>query len=246
MLASIEMSDAPKGQLNVRDILNIMHDMPSTLNDIGISARTTEAERTAKLAAWKVMLQDWRDVGQHTTLWTADHDEHARELATQQQDFNENPFSDEHLQIRWAIMAKSELQENTTDEGASKELHNLSWIDLTEPDPKHNGTATRNDRLELIWKEEQGNEMTGLFGRGCLKKVKRSELSMGTRVISSRFYYKIKRHSVGEHKLKVKRLKVCLVVQGQHMLKDKGDFTDAFSRYYTCLECDAACPWLRQ
>ena len=42
---------------------------------------------------------------------------------------------------------------------------------------------------------------------------------MGTRVISSRFHYKIKRHSAGEHKLKVKRLKVRLVVQGQHMSK---------------------------
>jgi hypothetical protein len=121
MLASIEMSDALKGQRSVRDILNIMHDMPSTLNDIGISARTAEAARAAKLAAWKVMLQDWRDVGPHTTLWTADRDEHARELATQQQDFNENPFSDEHLQIRWAMMAKPEMQEDTTDERASEQ-----------------------------------------------------------------------------------------------------------------------------
>jgi hypothetical protein len=168
-------------------------------------------------------------VGPHTTSWTADRDDHARELAAQQQDFNENPFSDEHLQMRWAMMAKSELQEDTTDEGAGKALHDLSWIDLTEPDPKHNGAAMRNERLAPIWKEEQGNEMTGLFGRGCLKKVKRSELPMGTRVISSRFHYKIKRHSAGEHKLKVKRLKVRLVVQGQHMSKDKGDFTDAFS-----------------
>jgi hypothetical protein len=97
---------------------------------------------------------------------------------------------------------------------------------LTEPDPKHYGAAMRNERLAPIWKEEQGNEMTGLFGRCCLKKVKRSELPMGKRVISSRFHYKIKRHSAGEHKL---RLKVRLVVQGQHMSKDKGDFTDAFS-----------------
>ncbi len=29
--------------------------------------------------------------------------------------------------------------------------------------------------------------------------------------------------------MKVKRLKVSLVVQGQHMSKDKVDFTDAFS-----------------
>jgi hypothetical protein len=48
-------------------------------------------------------------VGPHTKLWTADHNEHALDLATQQQDFNENPFRYEHLQIQWAMMAKSEL-----------------------------------------------------------------------------------------------------------------------------------------
>ena len=58
-----------------------------------------------------------------------DRDDHARELAAQQQDFNENPLSDEHLQIRWVMMAKSELQEGTTDEEASKALHDLSWIE---------------------------------------------------------------------------------------------------------------------
>ena len=103
----------------------------------------------------------------------------------------------------------------------------------------------RNERLAPIRKEEQGNEMTGLFGRGCLKKVKRRELPMGTRVISSRFHYKIKRHSAGEYKLKVKRLKVRLVVQGQHMSKDNGDTQTLSARYRTCLECDVACPWLR-
>ena len=84
---------------------------------------------------------------------------------------------------------------------------------LTEPDPKYNDAAMHNKRLAPIWKDEQGNEMAGLFGRGCLKKIKRSKLSMGTRVISSRFHYKIKRHSAGEHKLRVKRVKVRLVVQ---------------------------------
>jgi hypothetical protein len=79
VLASIEMSNAPKGQHSVRDVLNIMHNMPSMLNDIGISSRTTP----------------------HTTSWTDDRDDHARELTAQQQDFNENPFSDEHLQIQW-------------------------------------------------------------------------------------------------------------------------------------------------
>ena len=53
-------------------------------------------------------------------------------------------------------MAKSELQEDTTDEEASKALHDLSWIDLTEPDQKHNCVAMLNERLAPIWKEEQG------------------------------------------------------------------------------------------
>jgi hypothetical protein len=93
----------------------------------------------------------------------------------------------------------------------------------------NNGAAMRNKRLAPIWEEEQGIEITGLFERGCLKNVKRSNLPAGTRVIGSRFHYKIKRHSAGKHKNRVKRLKVRVVVQGQHMSKDKGDFKDAFS-----------------
>ena len=228
-LGMIEMSNSSSGKHSVRDILNFMHDMPDTLGDIGISASTAQAARAAKLAAWKVMLQDWREVGPHTTAWTAERDEDARKLAAQQQEFNENPFSDEHLQMRWAMLAQADLQEDATEEEMDKAIHDLSWIDITEPDPKHNGAAMRNKRLAPIWEEEQGIEITGLFKRGCLKKVKRSDLPVGTRVIASRYHYKIKRHSAGEHKLKVKRLKVRLVVQGQHMSKDKGDFKDAFS-----------------
>ena len=69
------------------------------LKGIGISSHTAEAIRTAKLAIWKVKLQDWQDVGLHTLMWTAVSYEHAWELATQQQDFNENTFINEHLQI---------------------------------------------------------------------------------------------------------------------------------------------------
>jgi hypothetical protein len=80
-----------------------------------------------------------------------------------------------------------------------------------------------------MWQEEEKIELEGLTKRGCLKKVSRSSLPGGTRVIGSRFHYKIKRHSAGSQKLKVKRLKVRLVVQGQHMSKEKGDFVNAFS-----------------
>ena len=64
---------------------------------------------------------------------------------------------------------RAQLREATQEE-ASKALHDFSWIDLTEPDPKYNGAAMHNKRLAPIWKDKQGNEMTGLFGRGCLKK----------------------------------------------------------------------------
>jgi hypothetical protein len=68
------------------------------------------------------------------------------------------------------MMAKSDLQEDTTDKGASKAFHDLSWINMTESDQKLSSVAMRNERA-AIWKEEQGNEMTGLFGRGWLKNV---------------------------------------------------------------------------
>ena len=55
-----------------------------------------------------------------------------------------------------------------------------------------------------IWREEQEIEMKGLFARGCLRKVKRNELEKGTRIIGSRFQYKIKRHSAGALSNKVK------------------------------------------
>ncbi len=63
-------------------------------------------------------------------------------------------------------MVKSELQEDTTDEGASKAIHDLSWIDLTEPDPKHNGAAMRNKRLAPIWREREmfiGTQFSNLY-----------------------------------------------------------------------------------
>ena len=45
------------------------------------------------------------------------------------------------------MMVKSELHADTIDDGASKAFHELSWIDLTEPDPKNNGAAMRNETI---------------------------------------------------------------------------------------------------
>jgi hypothetical protein len=71
--------------------------------------------------------------------------------------------------------------------------------------------------------------MKGLFERDCLQKVKKNELPTGTRIIGSRFQYKIKRHHVGNDRLNAKRLNARLVAQGHHPSHSKGDFTDAFS-----------------
>ena len=71
--------------------------------------------------------------------------------------------------------------------------------------------------------------MKGLFDRGCLIKTKMSDLPKGAHIVGSRFQYKIKRHHAGDNRLKVKRLKSRLVVQGHYMSQSCGDFTDAFS-----------------
>ena len=63
---------------------------------------------------------------------TAERDEDARKLAAQQPQFNENSFSNENLQMRWAMLAKADLQEDATEEEVDKALHDLSWIDITE------------------------------------------------------------------------------------------------------------------
>jgi len=58
---------------------------------------------------------------------------------------------------------RAELREATQEE-ASKELHDLSWIDLTEPDPKHNGAAMRNERLAPIWKRSKATRWQACLG----------------------------------------------------------------------------------
>jgi len=47
ILASIEMSNAPKGQRSVRDILNVMHNIPSTLNVIFLTHSKSDTRREA-------------------------------------------------------------------------------------------------------------------------------------------------------------------------------------------------------
>jgi hypothetical protein len=70
--------------------------------------------------------------------------------------------------------------------------------------------------------------MAGLIRRKVWERVLRSSLQPHDKIFGTRFHYKIKRK-----RGKFEKLKVRLVIQGQHMsLKDdtgKGDYTDAFS-----------------
>ena len=66
--------------------------------------------------------------------------------------------------------------------------------------------------------------MMDLWKRGALTKVLRSSLPRGTRVLGSRFHYKIKR----KPDLTVDKYKVRLVLQRQHM-KQVVEFEQSFS-----------------
>ena len=110
-----------------------------------------------------------------------------------------------------------------------EEAIDLSWIDMNAADLKHHKAAHRNARLSPIWTRAEHIEMDGLFARGFLIKRNRRDLPADARIIGSRYVYKFNRHHSGRHRNKVKRCKVRLVVQGQHMSKEKGNFVNAFA-----------------
>jgi hypothetical protein len=92
-------------------------------------------------------------------------------------------------------------------------------------DPSHRGEAMRHV-LKPEWITAENLEMEGLVRRKVWERVLRSSLQSYDKVFATRFHYKIKRKGG-----KFDKLKVRLVIQGQHMrLKDdagKGDYTDA-------------------
>jgi hypothetical protein len=85
----------------VRDVLNVMHDFPDTLQDVGIHGQTENIVSKAHVAAWKDLLLAWKDVGPHTTSWTSDNNPDDIEDDA----FRDNPFSDSDLAERWALLA---------------------------------------------------------------------------------------------------------------------------------------------
>ncbi len=82
--------------------------------------------------------------------------------------------------------------------------------------------------LQPEWIKTENLEMEGLVRRKVWERILRSSLQSYDKVFATRFHYKFNRK-----RGKFDKLKVRLVIQGQHMrLKDdtgKGDYTDAFS-----------------
>ena len=82
--------------------------------------------------------------------------------------------------------------------------------------------------LKPEWIKAENLEMAGLVRRKVWERVLRSSLQSYDKVFATRFHYKVKRK-----RGKFDKLKVLLVIQGQHMrLKDdngKDDYTDVFS-----------------
>jgi len=103
----------------------------------------------------------------------------------------------------------------------------LDDITLLEPDPKSHRKAMKHPRLAPFWAEAAGEEMDGLWRRGCFKTWKLSELTREQRkhVFGSRFHHKLKRHTKTG---KLKSCKIRLVVMGNNMEKGE-DFTDSFA-----------------
>jgi len=127
-------------------------------------------------------------------------------------------------------LARWRTSQSSTDADVLRTLTSadgLEDIDILEPDPRNHRQAMHHPRLAPFWKEAGGEEMTGLFRRGCFKKHRVSDLTPEQRkhIFGSRFHHKIKRHTKTGI---IKSLKIRLVVMGNNMTKGE-DFTDAFA-----------------
>jgi hypothetical protein len=231
----MRMTARQEGQQSVRDILTVMHPAAQTLKDIGITMASKALLTQASVKVWGV----WAELKElanasHWSDWQTERNaaKFNRDLVGEDA---YNPGAERSTDVEETYRVMQVLKENKAqdeDKLAEKkeaEEVDLGYIDLFEPDPAHYRQAHANKKLSPQWKIEEGIEMKGLFDRGCLIKTKRSDLPKGARIVGSRFQYKIKRHHAGDNRLKVKRLKARLVVQGHRMSQSRGDFTDAFS-----------------
>ena len=104
-VGTIPVSRRKEDENSVRDVLDCMHDFPDTLKDVGLHGKTAEVISQAHLAAWDSLLTGWKSVGPHTTAWTADRGDSGVVEEDLLQVASENPFCDQELAKRWAMLA---------------------------------------------------------------------------------------------------------------------------------------------
>ena len=206
---------------NLRTLLNITYEDPVRLHDIGLTEDRMNTVHRALATIWEPV--HLPDRGPATLRPSGDHSNPPRAVihypSTSPTRPIPGPFTDEQLNVIWALHA------DTGDMASRTDWEALADIDCLEPDPPHRRRAMQNARLKPFWLGAEDKEMKGLWDKGCFEKVRRSQLPQGTRVFTSRFHYKIKRFSTTSA---LKSLKVRLVLQG-HRMVEGSDFDQAFA-----------------
>eukprot|EP00961_Rhodomonas_salina_P190278 2567312-Rhodomonas_salina.1 len=95
-----------------------------------------------------------------------------------------------------AFMAAAQSESSAARRALTPE-DGLGDIGVLEPDPKTYRRALQHPRLAPFWRESAGEEMEGLWKRGCFKKHYIRDLTPAQRknIYGSRFHHKIKRHA---------------------------------------------------
>eukprot|EP00961_Rhodomonas_salina_P297765 3937477-Rhodomonas_salina.1 len=149
------------GQWNLRALLDISFNFPQTLRDIGLSARTR---------ALATAIRHWSALGGASSPASGEHLASAapsRSSHVWRDDLTSGPFEDPADNVIWCsrVLAR----------GLDSDY--LSTVDSLEPDPKSHSQAMKHPSLKPFWLQAEDGEMTGLWDRGCLRKVCKSELS---------------------------------------------------------------------
>ena len=175
----------------MRDILATMHSTTQTLKDIGITKESKAFVTQANVKAWSA----WAELkteyasGIHWSDWQTERNsaKFNRGL-TSEWDSGTERSADAQKMFR--VMQSLEKEQEQEKAKTTEEV-DLGYIELFEPDPAHYAQANANKKLSTQWTIEEGIEMQVLFDRGCLRKIKRADLPKGSRIVDSRFQYKI-------------------------------------------------------
>eukprot|EP00961_Rhodomonas_salina_P025399 342263-Rhodomonas_salina.1 len=146
---------------------------------MGVSARTK---------ALAAAIRHWSALGGATSSAKASTNDCAapsRISHVWRDDLTSGPFEDPADNVEWCSRVLA---------GAADSDY-LSMVDALEPDPKSHRQAMKHPLLKPFWLKAEDGEMTGLWDRGCLRKVRKSELTPEERkhIFRSKFHYKIKR-----------------------------------------------------